>query len=600
MVKRVFSDLAEASRAKGTTMMCRTWIAPTMMLAASVLWSAAPNGQVTNDYQTLVRIFQEIRGGRGGGEGAFTLATAVDRATGRRGGGPGAGAPGGEAGGPDYSPAGLEARATRMAMVRQRLAAINPDDWPISQKVDYLLTVAQINHQDFQHRVLQPWARDPGHYVDTLLRFAMVDFPIPPERLPMFKTQLENIPKILEQARTSLTKPSSEFGRFAIFYLENTGGVNNREPRRAVLPQGAVGWYRDLIEQATKKQPELVEGAKRALAAIESYRDWIKTNMKNWTEPGRIGLGHYGWYLRHVKYIPLSVDQIRWIGQAEWDRTRAFLAIEQNRNKIHRVSDLTMADAPEELERRIIEAEKHLRAFIIKYKLLTIPADVADHFESEARWIVRPDRSRNFWERHVYRNPLQIHIHASIPGHVFQGVMRSRLANPIRRQPFTQDTVNSEGWAVWLEEMLLQAGVYDNLPRAKENAYIAQLFRAARVTAELNMQAGKWSAEEVIKFWMDEIPMMEENLARQDATHGLRSPTNLINTVTGKFQVEHLLADRMRQLGDKFDLGQFHDQLLQMGMIPWALIRWELTGLDDEIKPMWEEARKTLHSAAGH
>lgn len=591
-------------------MMCRTSIVAAIALAGSVLWSAAPQGQADTDYQALVRLFMGISraDARGGGEGGFSPASQADRATAARGGaaapaGRGAMPPGtraGMGGVPDYSPAALAAQKEQIDSARQRLAAIDPGNWPILQKVDYLLTLAQINQQDFQHRVLQPWARDPGHYVDMLLRLAFLDLPIPPERLPVYQAQLKNVPTLLEHARTNLTKPSGEFARFALFYLENTGGVNNREPRRPVLPRGAIGWYRDLVEQASQKQPELVDDAKRALAGVESYRDWIKANMSKWTEPGRIGLEHYAWYLRHVKYIPLTVEQIRWIGQAEWDRTRAFLAIEQNRNKINGVPELTMAASPEELERKITDAEKHLRPFIAKYQLLTIPADVPDHFESEARWIVRPDGSRNFWERHVYRDPLQIHIHSAIPGHAFEGMMQLRLSNPIRRQQSMRDTVNAEGWAVWLEEMFLQHGIYETRPRARENAYIAQLFRAARVTAELNMQAGKWSAEDVIKFWLDEIPMMEENLARQDATHGLRRPTELINTVTGKWQVEHLLADRMRQLGDKFHLGEFHDQVLQMGLIPWALIRWELTGLDDEIKPMWEEARKTLRTAAGH
>jgi uncharacterized protein (DUF885 family) len=58
--------------------------------------------------------------------------------------------------------------------------------------------------------------------------------------------------------------------------------------------------------------------------------------------------------------------------------------------------------------------------------------------------------------------------------------------------------------------------------------------------------------------------------------------------VTGKVQFIKLLTDRAEQLGDKFNPGQFIDEFLAAGMIPMSLIRWEMTGLDDEIKLLME------------
>ena len=50
------------------------------------------------------------------------------------------------------------------------------------------------------------------------------------------------------------------------------------------------------------------------------------------------------------------------------------------------------------------------------------------------------------------------------------------------------------------------------------------------------------------------------------------------------------MFDRARQLGDEFNLKAFHDEFLSKGIIPVTLIRWEMTGLDDEVKPLWAEA----------
>ena len=58
--------------------------------------------------------------------------------------------------------------------------------------------------------------------------------------------------------------------------------------------------------------------------------------------------------------------------------------------------------------------------------------------------------------------------------------------------------------------------------------------------------------------------------------------------IIGKLQFEHLLRDRARQLGGEFDLRKFHDEFMSFEIIPLSLIRWEMTGLDDEIKKLWE------------
>jgi uncharacterized protein (DUF885 family) len=56
--------------------------------------------------------------------------------------------------------------------------------------------------------------------------------------------------------------------------------------------------------------------------------------------------------------------------------------------------------------------------------------------------------------------------------------------------------------------------------------------------------------------------------------------------VIGKIHIEKLIRDRAKQLGEEFNLKQFMDEFHNAGMIPTSLIRWEMTGLDDEIKQM--------------
>ena len=52
-------------------------------------------------------------------------------------------------------------------------------------------------------------------------------------------------------------------------------------------------------------------------------------------------------------------------------------------------------------------------------------------------------------------------------------------------------------------------------------------------------------------------------------------------------QMQRLLAERKRQLRDDFDLKAFHDDFMAAGRLPMSLIRWEMTGLDDEVRSFW-------------
>ena len=89
------------------------------------------------------------------------------------------------------------------------------------------------------------------------------------------------------------------------------------------------------------------------------------------------------------------------------------------------------------------------------------------------------------------------------------------------------------------------------------------------------------SLDEAIQYMVDLVPYMEEDLARYDLQIYLRRPAYGMNYTIGMAQIEELLAREAIRLGGDFDLGVFHDTFLSKGMIPIALIGWEMSG-DDE------------------
>ncbi len=484
---------------------------------------------------------------------------------------------------PDFSREAMEAQQRRLRGFFDRLEAIDPTGWEIREKIDYLLVRAQLNKLDFEHRVLRPWARDPGVYVSAAQRVAFQELPVSGDELAGFERRLQTVPAFLDQARGNLTEGAGEFCRTALRDLQQHDGVGHGHPYREVPPEGTIGWYRNLIERLQKHHPDLVPTAEGALAAITGFRDWLKDSGMD--APAGIGREHYDWYLANVLYMPFTTEDVATIGDRELQRAWAFLALEHNKN--HDVPALEPAASAEDYQGRIREADEQIRRFIREEGILTIP-DYIGEFGHNVPWIERPGGRRNFWEEIQFRDPRPDHVHAVIPGHRFDMAIKERDQRTIRGPYY--DSGRVEGWAFYLEEMFLQAGLLDDLPRTRELFYIFQIARAARNRAEVGLHTNQLTIQDAVRYIVERTPMMDDNVARVDAEIYLREPGYGISYQMGKIQIDQLLADRAIQLGDRFNLKEFHDQFLAAGMIPISLIRWEMTGLDDEVRHFWDEA----------
>lgn len=74
---------------------------------------------------------------------------------------------------PDFSAAGMAGEFEKLLGFQQQLAALDPTGWPVPQQVDYQLVRAEMNGVEFRHRVLKPWAIDPGFYNDVINRLGI-------------------------------------------------------------------------------------------------------------------------------------------------------------------------------------------------------------------------------------------------------------------------------------------------------------------------------------------------------------------------------------------------------------------------------------------
>jgi Bacterial protein of unknown function (DUF885) len=487
---------------------------------------------------------------------------------------------------PQFGERAMAERADAVTQAQRRLRAIDASHWSVAGKVDYLLVWAKANGLEFEHRVNRPWRKDPILYLDQVRRVPFVDLPLSGEAAARWRQSLAAVPQILRQAEANLTEPSGELADLALFHLENFDGVGQGEPYRDDPPSGTIGWFRDLCARVSEAQPADGDACRLALGAVEGYRDWLRAERPGMVSSAGVGTANLEWYFRNVRLLPYGVDEIVLLGKREFDRYRSAYEITRNANRD--LPELELTRTREEHEARTRESERRIRALVRDQHLLTFPDDMPDTFDTDTFWSPRALTHRHFWEELQFRNTLNNHIHASIPGHRFDALMARRVSDPIRRG--YGDSSRTEGWATYLEEMFLLAGITRDEPRATELFYIALMKRAGRIYAETQMHAGAFSLAQANRYLIDFIPFMEPNLGRYDLEGYLRRPGSGSGYIIGKIQIEKLLAERSLELGDDFDLGQFHDDLLSRGMIPLTLTRWEITGEDDEVRPIWREA----------
>lgn len=487
---------------------------------------------------------------------------------------------------PDYSEAAVNERRARMNDFQARLEDMAVVNWEHSQQVEYLAVRSRFDQHDFTLNVSRPWSRDPGFYVDRMLRITFAELPLGDDESEDLRTRLAAISLLVDQARENLTEVAADYADLAIFNLTNADGVGHGYPYRKTPPPGVIGWYEDFLGRAKKQQPNLVADIKAAKASVDGFHKWLTDNRDEMTGKGGVGREKFDWYLKHVKLMPYNADQIVTLGERELQRLWSVYALEQHRNR-----DLPVIELPassEEYAQRIEETDKRIRTFLVEQDIITIP-DYVNELDTNVPWIVRSG-GPNFWEQVQYRNPTPDHLHAVIPGHRFDGVVEKHNRHPIRGK--ITSGARAEGWGVYLEEGIMNAGVIDDLPRVRELIYVFGIFRAARVPADVWLQLNEMTVQEVVDWWMERVPWLDEDVARVDAEIYLRRPPGYgLGYTVGMLQMQELLADRKRQLGDDFVLKEFHDDFMAAGRLPLSLIRWEMTGLDDEVRALWKRER---------
>jgi uncharacterized protein (DUF885 family) len=189
---------------------------------------------------------------------------------------------------------------------------------------------------------------------------------------------------------------------------------------------------------------------------------------------------------------------------------------------------------------------------------------------------------RDTSERARWRLPTLVY-HESEPGHHFQLALVLEMPKlPLIRKAGGGFSANTEGWAVYAEQLVSEMGMYDSDPLGRLGMLQSLLFRAARCVVDTGLHAKGWTRERAIDYMVETTGEPRSGMTTEVERY-CTWPGQATSYKVGQTRWLKLRADARTRLGSRFDIRDFHDAGLSAGPMPLTV----LEGLIDD----WVKSR---------
>ena len=494
-------------------------------------------------------------------------------------------------GGPrNWSTEAIAKQRADLAEFERRWKELRTDAWPVARQVDYQLMGSALARVHWELDVNPRWQRDPAFYVaqtvGALQDALLAPPPFDAARSLEIVVRAENVSDILQQGKVNL-HPVEPFAQLTIEWLADI------DARMVGVDRSVAPLLADDAER-TRFHAAIIA----ATTSLLSYREWLKQGLPGMQKDFALGREKYEFFLHKVALLPFTPEQLLAMARQDFDRTLAMEAYEHQRDV--NAPELTLAASVQELSQRMVKDDAAIRTFLAKHEILSVPPDLPhwtirsapaylvalngfgelDDFASLSRlqqdgvrWSLPPTKNSPYFDKAYALDARTTGVHEGIPGHFFQLSLSWRHPDEIRRHYY--DSGVNEGIGFYAEEMMLQAGLYDDSPRSREIIYNFMRLRALRVEADVKLALGEFTIAQAGDYLARMVPM-DRQTAEEEAADFSAAPGLAIDYEIGKLQIEKLLADRRLQVGDKFNLREFHDYVWLNGNVPLSLQRLEL------------------------
>jgi uncharacterized protein (DUF885 family) len=156
--------------------------------------------------------------------------------------------------------------------------------------------------------------------------------------------------------------------------------------------------------------------------------------------------------------------------------------------------------------------------------------------------------------------------HEGIPGHHMQLAIQQELKDIPKFRKFGGYTAYTEGWGLYSEYLPKEFGAYQD-PYSDFGRLSMELWRAARLVVDTGIHSKKWSREKGIAYYTDNTPNAVSDVVKMVERH-IVMPSQATAYKIGMLKILELRADAKTKLADKFDIREFHDEILKYGPLP--------------------------------
>jgi uncharacterized protein (DUF885 family) len=200
-------------------------------------------------------------------------------------------------------------------------------------------------------------------------------------------------------------------------------------------------------------------------------------------------------------------------------------------------------------------------------------AAMATHYQTGTPDGKRPGRivvaTSSFAERSLIDDEATAY-HEGIPGHHMQLSVAQKLVGLPKFRQHSQNSGYIEGWALYAEQLGKEVGFYQD-PVSDYGRLSSELFRAVRLVVDTGLHSEGWSRDQVVAFFR-QSGAVDEPTIQAETDRYISWPAQALSYKLGQLKFRELRDRAQKELGPKFDIRAFHDEMLNGGVLPLDLL----------------------------